>query len=110
MDKVSATIAVAVAFAVVPSASIAQGAPKAAPFGFALIDEDKKVKVAAVKPGGTAALMGMRPGDVITHAGGKRINATYKLSGFIRGLKAGDAVELTVEREKKSLQLTGTAK
>lgn len=53
--------------------------------------------------------MGLRPGDIVTDAGGKRINAIGKLTAFISRLKVGDPVELTVKRKGESLQLKGTA-
>lgn len=111
MNKVTAAIALALAFAAAPSVAIA-GAP-AVVLGMAFYSEDSRlnpqVNVALVKPGGIAELMGVRPGDVVTHAGGKRMTSDQKLTGYIRNLKVGDAIELTVKRSGKALQLTGRA-
>ncbi len=99
---------VAGARAAVPSTSVAQNTPRAA-LGVAIQGDNNKMEVAEVWPGGTGDLMGVDAGDVITHAGGKRINSSTKLTAYIRSLKVGDAVELTVKRKGKILQLTGTA-
>jgi putative serine protease PepD len=108
MKTVPALIAAALALATVPSASNAQDKPTAA-IGVAFQSENNRVKVAEVMPGGPGDLMGVRPGDILTHAGGKRINSPAKLSAFMRSLKVGDPVDLTVTRAGKSLKLTGTA-
>ena len=108
MKKVSSLVAVALAFAAIPSASIAE-IPPAVAIGVAFNPQDRAVEVAEVRPGGTGDLMGIHAGDIITHAGGKRINNLVKLKAFIRTLKPGDPVELTVKRKGQSLQLKGTA-
>ena len=108
MNPVSTALVFAIAFAAPLSASLAQDTPKAA-IGVAFLAKNNRVKVAEVRPGGPADLMGVRAGDTITHAGGKRIISEGKLSALIRALKVGDAFELTVKRDGKSLHLTGTA-
>lgn len=116
MYKVSATIAIALAFAAAPSTTIAQQAGKVsslkspAALGVLFITErNTKVKVAALLPGGAGELMGILPGDVVTHAGETRINSIGKLTAFISKLKVGDPVEITVRRKGQSLKLQGTA-
>ena len=116
MYKVSATTAIALAFAAVPSATIAQqptktvGLNSPAALGVMFITENNsKVKVAALLPGGAGELMGIRPGDIVTHAGETRINSMGKLTWFIGKLKVGDPVEITVNRKGQSLKLKGTA-
>lgn len=117
MNRVPATIAIALALAAVPSASIAQHPQKdldaKAAIGIAMMPGSSKftsgeVKVMAIRPGGAGAQMGIHAGDVITHAGGKRITMD-KMLGYIRKLKVGGPVELTVRRGRKSLELKGTA-
>ena len=108
MNRVSTRILVALALAAVPAAAAAQKAPSAA-IGVAMVTQNNRIEVAEVWPGGTGDLMGIRPGDVITHAGGKRMNSQTKLTAFISSLKIGDPVELTVKRKGESLQLKGTA-
>jgi S1-C subfamily serine protease len=107
MNRFSAGIAIALAFAALPSASIAQ--TPAAGIGVAFVYEMNKAKVAEVMPGGTADMMGVRAGDIVTHAGGKRVTSQGRMSAFFRSLKVGDPVTLTVKRKGKSLQLTGKA-
>jgi S1-C subfamily serine protease len=108
MKIVSATVAAALAFAGVPSALTAQpGSPAA--LGIAFMPEGTKVKVAEILPGGAGDLMGVRPGDVITYVGSTRVSSMGKLSAFIRNLKVGDPVEVTVKRKGESLTLKGTA-
>lgn len=108
MKKISAAIAASLAFAAIPSGSIAQPAP-AVWLGVAFTPQDRGVKVAEIAPGGPGDRMGVRPGDLITHAGGKRINSLIKLKVFLRTLKPGDPVELTVKRKGETLELKGTA-
>lgn len=108
MNNVFVTIAAAVAFAAIHSPAMAQQSPKAA-IGAAMIEEDRQVKIAVVRPGGTGHLMGIRPGDVIVQAGRWRIQSISKLTGYIRTLKVGDSVELTVKRKGENVQLKGTA-
>ena len=74
--------AIALALSVAPSASLAER-PKPAGVGIALETQRNRVKVAEM-PGSTGDLMGVRAGDVITHAGGKRINNQDKFSAFVR--------------------------
>lgn len=108
-------VGVALAFAAVPSGSTAQ---PASPVGLdaMFISENGKLRgrtskviAARILPGGTGELMGLRPGDVITQAGETRITSVGRLKAFIRKLKVGDPVELTVERNGERLQLNGTA-
>lgn len=108
MNRVSTAIGVALAFAAVSSASIAQ-TPSPAAIGVAFQTEKNQLTVMEVLPGGSGDLMGVRPGDVITHAGGRKMTFPSRLTAFIRTLKVGDPVELTVTRKGKSLQLKGTA-
>ena len=108
MKTAPATIAIALAFAALPTASIAEPAPKAG-IGVAFIANNGDMKVAEVWPGGTGDLMGVRAGDVVTHARGKRINSTTKMTAYVSSLKVGDPIELTIKRKGESLQLKGTA-
>jgi S1-C subfamily serine protease len=107
MKKISGIIAVVVAIAAVPSGAIAQKSKAA--IGAAFIYKDNRVKVAEVLPGGTGDQMGVLAGDVITHAGGRRINNQLKLTAYVNNLEVGGPVELTVNRAGKSLQLKGKA-
>lgn len=108
MKTCLALIAALFASIAFPSASVAQDA-RPVTLGVAFQTEKIWVKVAEVRPRGIGDRIGLRPGDVITHAGGKRINSPGKLTTFIRNLKVGDPVELTVRRKGKSVLLSGTA-
>lgn len=108
MQRIFAMMAVALALAAAPAVAVAER-PTKAMVGAAFIEENNRVTVAAVLRGGSGDQMGLRPGDVITHAGGQRISSQRRLTAYIRRLSVGDAVELTVKRGRQSLQLTGTA-
>lgn len=108
MKTISATIAIALALAAVPSASIAQPAP-AVTLGVAFLAQNNRVKVAEVRPGGTGDLMGVQAGDIIILAGDQRVNSIAKLTAYLRKLSPGDTVALTVRRGGENLELTGTA-
>jgi S1-C subfamily serine protease len=107
MTRVTALIAIALASAAI-SASIAE-VPPAVAIGVAFNPQDNVAKVAEVRPGSMGDRMGIRAGDVITHGNGKRTNNLAKLKAFIRSLKPGDPVELTVKRKGETLQLKGIA-
>ena len=83
-------VGVALAFAGVPSASTAQPASPVA-LDVMFISETGNVRrgtsrviAARILPGGTGELMGLRPGDVITQAGGTRITSVGRLEAFTR--------------------------
>ena len=107
MSRISTVIGLTLALAAMPSAAIAEPASKVS-MGIATVTENNKMEVAEVRPGGTGDTMGVQPGDVITHIGDQRINPT-KLAAFLRKLKVGDPVQLTVKRKGQTLQLKGTA-
>ena len=108
MKRSLALIAPLLASIAYPSASIAQD-PRPVTLGVAFQTQKSWVKVAEVRRGGIGDRIGLRPGDVITHAGGRLINSQAKLTTYIRGLNAGGRVELTVRRKGKQVLLTGTA-
>jgi S1-C subfamily serine protease len=109
MNRISATVAIALALAAIPSASIAQSASRAAIGARFMMERFNSLRVAEVMPGGTGHLMGLRPDDVITHAGGRRVGSMERLTRYIGSLSVGDPVTLTVRRGRETLQLTGTA-
>lgn len=113
--RVLFAFATAVTLILVPSASLAQQPPKAAigiammPFKTTSRAASSAVKVMEVRPGGTGDQMGILVGDLITHAGGKRVTSDQKLIAYIMSLEVGGPVELTVSRRGKTLQLSGKA-
>ncbi|MDQ3144257.1 MAG: PDZ domain-containing protein [Pseudomonadota bacterium] len=64
---------------------------------------------ASVAPGGTAAALDMRPGDIILQLGGKAVTGPGVLSEYVQGLKVGDPVSVLVRREGRDLELKGKA-
>lgn len=108
MSKHLTLIAIALGCAAVPAALAAQDRPPAY-FGAAGFEDKHRVTVAEIMPGSTADVIGLRPGDVVTHAGGKRITAEGKMRAWVRSLKVGDPVELTIRRSGDVLQLKGVA-
>lgn len=62
-----------------------------------------------VLPGGTAATLGLRPGDVVVEAGGEAVRGPAELAGYAAALTSGAPVTLKVRRGQRVLQLTGSA-
>ena len=108
MKTSSIRIAAALAMAVLPAAAIAQK-PIAAAMDVAFQYVNSTVKVAEVRPGGTGDSLGIRPGDVIVKAGGKPITSEGRLMAFIRSMKVGNPITVTVKRQGKEVELSGTA-
>lgn len=64
------------------------------------------MKIGGVRPGAPADKAGMKAGDVIVKMGGKKIMNIYDYMGVLGELKAGDSVEVEVEREGKLVKMT----
>jgi len=62
--------------------------------------------IAKVDPGSAAQLAGMLPGDVIIAANGKRIDNYEDLVEVMQFSKVGDVINLTVQRKKKTKDIT----
>ena len=108
MSKASTFTGIVLAFAAASAATAAQNNQKVS-FGVAGHAEKNKISVAEVRAGSTAYLMGVRAGDKITHAGGKKVDSTTRMTAFVDGLKVGDPLELTIVRKGQTLQLKGRA-
>ncbi|MFK7692919.1 PDZ domain-containing protein [Paenibacillus sp. HJGM_3] len=66
------------------------------------------VKVSAVLQGGTAEGK-LRPGDVIQQANGRALTTSAELTAFMRGVRPGDEVTLTLKRGSETVsQRVGT--
>jgi serine protease Do len=65
-------------------------------------------RVVYVQPGSAAAKAGIKPGDVIKAFGGKPVTNYVSLVALIRRRKPGDKVEITVQRDKRTLTLEAT--
>ncbi|EGV36830.1 PDZ domain-containing protein [Neisseria weaveri] len=65
------------------------------------------LKVAETTAKGTAAKMGVQPGDIILKMGDTVMNHAYAPYRYLAGKKAGDETELTVARQGRELVLKG---
>ena len=63
------------------------------------------VLVAAVEKESPASKAGIQVGDIITRAGGERIESVGDLSRAVRHAKAGDTLNVEVSRDRASRQL-----
>jgi len=64
--------------------------------------------VAGLEPDGPALKAGLKAGDVILKADGRPMETVADLSSLVRDKKAGDAVKLTILRDKKTLTVEVT--
>jgi N-acetylneuraminic acid mutarotase len=67
------------------------------------------LKVGAVASGGTAAAIGVQAGDILLQLGGMPVRGPQSAADYVKNLKVGDAVSITVKRNGRSLQLNGKA-
>jgi pimeloyl-ACP methyl ester carboxylesterase len=65
--------------------------------------------VGEVIPGGTAAALGIRPGDVIVRAGDRPVSAPADVVAYASTLRGPAQVALTVRRDGRELALRGPA-
>ncbi len=63
--------------------------------------------VMAVRPGGTADVLGIDPGDVILELNGQPVASRRELRSIVRQAEAGDAVRVTVSRSNGQSTLRG---
>jgi hypothetical protein len=66
------------------------------------------VYVSEVTDGGAAQKAGLEVGDVITAVNGTQVSSVEELESVLADVKAGDTVELAVDRNGKKLTLTAT--
>ncbi len=66
------------------------------------------VPVVSVVPGGPADQAGIRPGDIITQADGRRVETAAELVDILRSKRPGDRLELRVWRRGQELTVTPT--
>lgn len=77
--------------------------------GIGIEDGPEGVVIANVVPGGTAAAIGMRPGDILLQVGGKAVTGPQAVSEYVQSLKVGDRLSVLVRREGRTMELTGKA-
>ncbi len=63
------------------------------------VNESAGVLVASTDEDGPAHQAAIQPGDIITHVDGNRVRASIEFDRSLRGVTAGDRVELTLLRE-----------
>ncbi len=66
------------------------------------------MRIGDVRPGGPAEKAGMKSGDVILKMAGKKVLNIYDYMGVLGELKAGDRVEVELERDGKPLKVMAT--
>ena len=71
----------------------------------ATTNDDGGVLVEQIIPGSAAEEYGLKLGDVIQKIAGKKIESTEEFSKTLRGMEAGDEVEIEVKRGKKLITL-----
>ncbi|MDD8027019.1 MAG: PDZ domain-containing protein [Acidobacteriota bacterium] len=59
--------------------------------------------VTAMEPDGAAKKAGLKVGDIILKADGKKVTAVNDLSGLLQGKKKGDKVKIEYVRDKKTM-------
>ena len=65
-------------------------------------------KIRSIVPGGAAQAAGLKAGDVVTRVDDHEISGLESLVATIRGYRPGDTVQLTVQRDGKTLTLSAT--
>jgi serine protease Do len=69
------------------------------------VREGRGLLVSSLTPGGPAEKAGLRVGDVIVSAAGRRVESIDALIDIIQDAKSGSWIKLDILREKKSLSL-----
>ncbi|HZG47727.1 MAG TPA: kelch repeat-containing protein [Allosphingosinicella sp.] len=77
--------------------------------GVAIDDGPEGPVIISVAPGGTAAAIGVRPGDTLLQMGGKAVTGGEVVTAYVQSLKAGDPVSVLVKRDGRNVELTGRA-
>lgn len=105
--------ALALCVAAVAQAQQAQAPTAAAQpavgLGVGIGDVSEGATITVVAPGGTAAVLGMRIGDVLLQIGGRAVTGPKVITEYVQSLKVGDPVSVLVRRDGRTLQLTGKA-
>jgi hypothetical protein len=87
-----------------------QGASPPVGLGIAAEADPEGPKITTVTPGGTAAALGVQPGDILLQVGGQAVTGSEVIAQYLQGLKVGDPVSVTVRREGRTVELSGTAR
>jgi N-acetylneuraminic acid mutarotase len=87
----------------------AANAPPAVGLGVGLEENAEGARIASVAPGGTAAAIGVRPGDILLQVGGRPVTGPEAVGAYVQSLKVGDPVAVVVKRDGRNVELTGRA-
>ena len=107
--------AAALTLAVAAVAPAQQGQPPVAAaqpavgLGVGLAEDAEGLRIANVAPGGTAAAIGVRPGDILLQVGGRPVHGVQVIGEYVQSLKVGDPVTVTVKRDGRTVELKGKA-
>jgi S1-C subfamily serine protease len=74
--------------------------------GINFSSDSKGVRVTRVGEETSAAKAGLKPGDIITHFNGKKLYSGSGVRDLIEKTKVGDKINVKVEREGKTLEMT----
>jgi hypothetical protein len=66
------------------------------------------MKIGGIRPGGPAEKAGLKSGDVIVKMAGKNVLNIYDYMGILAELKAGDVVEVQVQRGEQAVTVSAT--
>jgi carboxyl-terminal processing protease len=95
----STVIALALAASVPAGQDAAPLARRAGPLGLRLADgADGRVEITDVQPGSPAAKAGIEGRWTLESVGGREIRTRDELRAALRGVRAGDTVELSLRR------------
>ena len=112
--RLSAVIAALLcAFLFAELAFAAEDLPRRAFLGIAMAPDRQTAPGATasqVIPGGTAAAIGLREGDVVVRANGRAIASPADLVAFASGLDEGMPVTVTIRRGGEEMRLSGSAR
>ena len=64
--------------------------------------------IAEVAPNSPAAAAGLQQGDIIVEVDGQEITDSANLATLVRGMKPGDQVQLTIDRNGQEQNVTVT--
>jgi N-acetylneuraminic acid mutarotase len=77
--------------------------------GVGMEEAPEGARILNVLPGGTAAAIGIRPGDVLLQVGGRAVTGPRVVSEYVQGLKIGGPVSVRVRRDGRNVDLAGRA-
>ncbi|MCX7703287.1 MAG: PDZ domain-containing protein [Planctomycetota bacterium] len=84
--------------------------PRRPKLGVRLDEEGGSLKVVGVEKGSGAEAAGLKEGDIILEADGRKISAISDLQAILGSKKSGDKVKLKIKRGDEELELEATLK